>query len=307
MNPRQDVALSFARLSGPARGALYMVGSCAAFALMMALVRLVAADIHPFVAAFFRNLLGLGFMLPWLFQAGPGSLKTGRWPVHVLRATMGLAAMLSLFTALSLLPLAEATALSFSAPLFATAGAALILGERVRLRRWTATAVGFVGTLIILRPGADIVEQGALIALAAAVFIAGAMLSIKSLSRTENPNAIVVIMGLLMTPASLVPALFFWTTPDALTFAWLLLMGLSATIGQVLLTRAFATAEASAVLPFDFSRLIFVAALGYLMFGEVPDGWTWLGASLIVAATVYIARREARLGQAPPPAPPPAH
>jgi drug/metabolite transporter (DMT)-like permease len=154
--------------------------------------------------------------------------------------------------------------------------------------------------LIILRPGIGLLRPDALVALTAAVFIAAAMLSIKSLSRTENPNAMVFIMGLLMTPASAVPAALVWTTPDGCTFGWLLLMGLAATFGQICLTRAFASAEASAVLPFDFSRLIFVSALGYLMFGETPDAATLAGAAVIVAATAYIARREAQLGRAPP-------
>jgi drug/metabolite transporter (DMT)-like permease len=279
------------------RGALFMLGSGAAFAVMMAIVREVSHAIHPFEAAFFRNLIGLLFMLPWLLRAGPAVLRTGRFSVHALRAGFGLAAMLSLFYALSRLPLAETTALTFTAPLFATVGAALVLGERVRLRRWGATAIGFVGALIVLRPGRAAIDPAAFVALASAVFIAGAMLTIKALSRTEHPNAIVLIMGLLMTPASLVPAAFVWTWPSGGTWAWLVAMGLAATVGQVCLTRAFAAAEASAVLPVDFSRLVFVSILGYALFGEAPDLWTWVGAGVIVTATVYIAEREARLAR----------
>lgn len=274
-----------------------MFTSAAAFAVMMALVRLVSGEIHPFEAAFFRNALGLVFLAPWLMANGIGVLHVGRLPVHLLRAGFGLCAMLLLFTALSRLPLAEATALTFTAPLFATIGAAVVLGERVRRRRWIATCVGFLGALIVLRPGAAVINPASFIALSAAVFIAAAMLSIKSLSKTEHPNAIVLIMGLLMTPASLVPAAFVWTWPSMETWGWLILMGFAATVGQVCLTRAFAAAEASAVLPLDFSRLVFVSLLGYLMFAEMPDRWTLVGASLIVAATVYIAHREASLAR----------
>lgn len=283
--------------TGPAHGALFMLGSGAAFAAMMALVRLVSAQVHPFEAAFFRNFLGLVFLAPWLLTTGTGVLRTGRFRIHLLRASLGLGAMLLLFTALSRLPLAEATALTFTAPLFATVGAAVVLGERVRRRRWIATCVGFLGALIVLRPGGTVVNPNAFFALGAAVFIAAAMLSIKSLSKTEHPNAIVLMMGLLMTPASLVPAAFVWTWPTLETWGWLLLMGLAATIGQVCLTHAFAAADVSAVLPVDFVRLVFVSILGYLMFGEAPDLWTWTGAAVIIAATVYIAHREARVAR----------
>jgi drug/metabolite transporter (DMT)-like permease len=287
---------SLATSPQPLRGAVLMLASAAAFALMMALVRLVSATIHPFEAVFFRNLLGLIVMVPWLAHAGVGVLRTGRLTVHLLRATFGLGAMFLLFLSLSRLPLALATALSFTAPLFATIGAAVVLRERVRLRRWSATLIGLVGALIVLRPGMAAINPDVFLALGAAVFMAAAMLSIKSLSRTEHPNAIVVIMGLLMTPASLGPALLVWAWPDLVTWGWLLLMGVAATAGQLCLTRAFAAADASAVLPIDFARLVFASALGFIMFGERPDLWTWVGGAVIIVATVYIARREARQG-----------
>jgi drug/metabolite transporter (DMT)-like permease len=143
--------------------------------------------------------------------------------------------------------------------------------------------------------------------LAAAALMALAFLTVKSLSRTENPNAIVVMMGLLMTPMSLVPALFVWETPAVQLWPWLLGLGLSATVGQVFLTRAFAAADASAVLPFDFSRLVFVSILGFLFFGERPDLWTWVGGGVIVAAAAYIAHREAVAGRRVLAAAPPPH
>ncbi len=295
------------RFSGFVRGALCMVGAAAAFAVLIVIVRHLATDQHPFQLAFFRNLFGTVFMIPWLIGVGRKGLKTDRFGLHLLRAAIGLAAMLCFFSAIALLPVAEVTALTFTAPLFATVGAALVLGESVRMRRWTAAAVGFAGALIILRPGAAAVSAAALIALASAAFMAAAILVVKVLARTENPNAIVLFMGLLLTPLSLIPALFVWSPPPAASWPWLVLMGLAATVGQVLMTRAFAAADASAVLPFDFARLVFVAALGFALFDERPDLWTWFGAAVIVAATVYIARREAQLGRQPlplPPAPP---
>jgi drug/metabolite transporter (DMT)-like permease len=301
MSPSDAARACRAHLAGlprTTRGALCMVASGACFAVMMAMVRLLSHDVHPFVTAFFRNALGLLFLMPWLARAGFGTIRTGRLWVHSLRAAFGLAAMLCLFTALSRMPLAEVTALGFTAPLFATVGAALVLRERVRARRWTATMIGFFGTLIVLRPGIAVIDPATPIALAAAVFMAAAMLSIKSLSRTEHPNAIVFMMGVLMAPASLIPASFVWTTPSAGDVPWLLLMGGAGTAGQLFLTRAFAFADASAVMPFGFAQLVLVSAFGYVIFGERPDAWTWLGAAVIVASTVYIVRRETKLERA---------
>lgn len=306
MNGRGFGTAWFGTLEAPVRAAVLMIGACAGFSTMMAIVRLVSPEIHPFEAAFFRNLFGVICMLPWLVTTRGRRLRTHRPAMHVLRAVLGMTAMLLLFTAVSLLPLAEVTALSFTAPLFATIGAALVLREAVGVRRWTATLIGLVGALIIIRPSADAFTPAALVALASAAGIAAAQLSVKSLSRTEHPSAIVLIMGLLMTPMTLVPALFVWTWPSWSALGWMALMGLVATIGQALLVRALATADASAVMPFDFSRLIFASVLGWLMFNEIPDGWTIVGGAVVVATTVYIARREAQLSRRsrrPPPPP----
>lgn len=296
----------FNDLAAPLRGAVLMIAAGASFAVMMVTVRHVSSSVHPFEAAFFRNLFGLAVMMPWLWRRGLGALATQRFGMHLARAICGLSAMLCLFMALSLLPLAETTALTFAAPLFATAGAALVLKERVRLRRWSATLLGFAGVLIILRPGAEAVSPAALVALGAAGFMACAILCVKSLSGTERPEAIVVYFGLLVTPISLIPALFFWKTPDPETLLWLLLIGLMATSGQVLMTRAFAAAEASAVMPFDFARLVFVSLLAMILFAEMPDAWTYLGAAVILGSSVYITHRESSLNrrQPPPPQPP---
>lgn len=293
-NRRRSGRAWFARLDAPIRAALLMIGACAGFSMMMAIVRLVSPEIHPIEAAFFRNFLGILCMLPWVVQTRGRSLRTGRPAMHVVRAVIGITAMLLLFTAVSLLPLAEVTALSFTAPLFATLGAAVILREKVGPRRWAATCVGLLGALVIIRPGAHTFTPAALTALASAAGIAAAQLSVKSLSRTEDPSAMVFIMVLLMTPLSLVPAIFVWTWPSPAVLAWLALMGVVATLGQIMLVRAMATADASAVMPFDFARLIFATLLGWLMFSELPDGWTLAGGAVIVATTVYITRHETR-------------
>src|SRR5262249_45629783 len=226
------------------------------------------------------------------------SLRTGRFGLYLWRTSIGLLSMFTWFWALALLPFAEAVALSFTTPLFATIGAALFLKERVRLRRWSATLFGFIGVLVILRPGAEATFTiGAVLVIVSCALSGATTLMVKDLLRTEPPNAVVTYMVLLMTPISLGPAVFVWTWPAPLTWLVLLGMGLVATIGHLCLTRSYKLAEASAVLPYDYTRMIFAAGIGYVWFGEVPDRWTWLGAAIIAASAIYIAHREAVLSR----------
>ena len=289
-----DAALADAvsRVPAPVRGALWMVMSTLFFALMNVLVRHLAGELHPFELAFFRNAFGLLFVLPWFWRSNLASLATTRMKLYGFRAVISTAAMLCWFTALTMMPLAEITALSFTAPLFATAGAALFLGEVVRIRRWAATLVGFAGAMIILRPGIETIDFPVILVLAASAFIAISILCVKSASRTDSAHVIVFYAAVLMTPLSLVPALFFWTAPAPVTWVWLAAMGLLATLAHICLNRAFVIADVTAVLPFDFFRLVFVAILGLALFGERPDIWLWMGSAVIFCATLYIAHRE---------------
>ncbi|MGH6931804.1 MAG: DMT family transporter [Dongiaceae bacterium] len=204
-------------LPPPILAALWMLGASLLFAALSALIRHLGQQMHPFEVAFFRNLFGLAFMLPWLVRIGFGILRTRRFGLYLSRSTLSLVSMLCWFSALPMLPFEQAVALSFTAPLFATMGAALILRETVRARRWTATVLGFVGVLIILRPGVigaagatDFISLGAFLAIASAMLSAGLTLIVKDLARTEASDAVVTYMVLLLTPMSLGPALFVW-------------------------------------------------------------------------------------------------
>lgn len=274
-----------------------MTLGCSGLGAMNVLVRYVSTEIHPFEIAFFRNLGQLVFMLPWLVSRGVLAMRTQRLGAHVVRALLGLVAMLCWFTTLSIMPVAEATALSFTVPLFATIGAALILKETVRMRRWSATLIGFVGALIILRPGLAELSGAAILALVASAFIAGAVLMTKSLSRTDSVALIVFYAALIMTPLSVFPAILVWEMPSLEMFGWLVVMGGAATVAHLCITRAFVSADASAVMPYDFVRLPVAAAIAYMIFGEGVDIWTWLGAGVIFSAAVYIARREVQLAR----------
>ncbi|MDP7652154.1 MAG: DMT family transporter [Rhodospirillales bacterium] len=287
-------------MSGPIRGALWITLANMFFTAMAGIIRHVSADIHPFEIAFFRALFGLILMAPWFLRLGVASVRSRRVGMHVCRALFMLGAAMAWFTAISLMPIAEVTALTFTTPLFASLGAALFLAEKVGLRRAVAIGVGFAGAMIILRPGVEALTMPAMAALASAVFGAVGMLIVKSLSRTESPATIVIYVGLLLTPLSLVPALFVWTTPSLEALAWLAALGLVANLGHMPFARAMASADATAILPFDFLKLFFSATMGYLLFAEVPDVWTWIGATVIFGAVLYTARRESKAAGPPP-------
>ena len=271
-----------------------MIVASAFFAAMAGLIRYGSEDLHPFQLAFLRSAFGIAFMLPWLMKSGLGVLKTNRIGLISVRGLVAAAAMFSFFWALSVMPLAEAVALSFTAPFFVTILAVIFLKEIVRARRWTAVAIGFLGTMIILRPGGDTLDWPALAVLFSALMLAGAIICVKMLSRTESPNAIYMWMVIYLAPITLIPALFVWKNPTWEQLGVAAGIGFAGTVGHLLVTRAFGLADTSALMPFDFARLIFSAIVGFLFFSQVPDVWTGIGAAIIAAAGIYIARREAR-------------
>lgn len=281
------------------RGAGLMTLAAVSFGIMSTLIRLGSEELHPFQIAFFRNFFGAMVMIPWLVRGGFRTLKTERIGLYWCRGFLGAATMLAFFWTITVMPLAEVVSLSFTAPLFVTAGAALILHETVGLKRWMATLIGFAGTLVILRPGVNAITLPALVVIASAAAMAGSILIIKVLSRTEDSNAIVMYMGLMMTPITLVAALFVWQWPTAQGWVLMIALGTAGTLGHVFFTRSVQITDASLVMPFDFVRLPVVAGLGYLVFGQSIDALTWIGAIVIFGSGAYIAHRETVRGQLP--------
>ncbi|MGI9437751.1 MAG: DMT family transporter, partial [Geminicoccaceae bacterium] len=207
--------------NSPLKGITLMFASTFLFAAMHTVIRHLTEVMHPFEVAFFRNAFGLLFVIPWFLRYGLKPLRTSHLRLHVFRSMVNVVAMLSFFYALSITPLAEVTALGFAAPIFATVLAALVLGEVVRLRRWTAVFVGFAGTLIILRPGFAEIGTGQLLVLTSTVFWAVALLLIKTVSRYDSSITIITYMSLLQLPISLIAASFFWTWPGIEVIPWL--------------------------------------------------------------------------------------
>ena len=279
------------------RGTLLMAGAAVCYAILHGSVRYISSEIHPFEITFFRNLFGFIVLLPWFVVHGLKPLRTRRIGLHLVRATSNVVAMMMFFMALSMTPLALVQALGFTAPLFATVLAIFILGERVRLRRWAALIAGFIGALIIIRPGIQPIDTGSLLTLGSAAVWGFTLITIKILSRTDSAVTITAYMVLLMSPLSLLPALYYWTWPDGQAWFWLVVCGVAGTAAQLLMAQSFRVAEATVVLPIDFTKIVWGALIGYLAFGEVVDVWTWIGAAVIFSGITYITYRERKLAK----------
>jgi drug/metabolite transporter (DMT)-like permease len=279
------------------RAALLMLGSTMLFGLMTIAIRLASETLHTFEIAFFRNFFGLIAALPLLLRHGPGLLKTTQWPRYLFRCAIGVVSMLCGFWAIGHLPLAQAVALSYSTPIFVTIAAVVFLHEQVRARRWAAVALGFVGVMIIVRPGTAGFSAGTLVALAAAVLSGIVSIQIKQLSKVEPADRIVLLTTLLWVPMSLLPALTVWEWPRGIAWVWVIAAGFLGTGGHMLWTRALKLGDVSALTPISFMQLPIVAVAGWLLFQERLDRWTAIGAGTIFAANAYIAHREARLAR----------
>lgn len=280
-----------------ARAALLMLGSTLFFALMAVAIRLASQSLHTFEIAFFRNFFGVIAALPLLVRHGPGLLRTTQLPRYVIRCVIGVGSMFCGFWAIGHLPLAQAVTLSYSTPLFVTILAVWWLGEQVRARRWAAVVVGFVGVLVLVRPGTASFTAGSLVAVAAAVLSAIVSIQIKKLSRTEPADRIVLWTTMLWVPLSLGPALFVWEWPQGITWLWVAAAGALGTSGHMLWARAIKLGDVSALTPISFMQLPVVALFGFVLFDESVDRWTLAGAAIILGSNAYIAHREAQLAR----------
>jgi drug/metabolite transporter (DMT)-like permease len=264
------------------------------FAINDVIIKTLGRKIDPFELAFFRYVIGLVIMSPIFIRVGVSGLRTERLGMHVFRLGMACVAMMGVLISVINLPLATATSLSFSRILFTTFVAVLILKEFVSGRRWIATAFGFVGVVIMVRPDAEGIDPIALIAIASAMTFAVANVLIRVLSTTEPPIRILFYYHLGGSLVFVGPAIYWWTTPVGVEWVLIGVLGLLTTIGMVAFVRGFAVGEASVIGPMEYTRLIYAAVLGFLFFAEIPDPYTIFGALIIVGCTTFIARVEAR-------------
>jgi drug/metabolite transporter (DMT)-like permease len=280
------------------RGAAWILLSSLFATGMTVGVRSLAGEVHSLQTAFGRSAVGLVLVLPWLAAMArkqQGLFTTRHWPLHLLRSTLGVIALNSGFYSLTKLPLATATILFFTTPLFVTLLAPLLLGETIGWRRWSATLAGFLGTLIVIQPTPESFDPNMLFALASSLAFAVILLLGKKISATESAVTMMFFGSLLMTVFCLPPAVPVWTMPSSGALLLIALVGILGTVRTYCDIKGFAIGEASAVAPFQYARLIFVAAAGYVLFDEVLNADELLGAAVIFGSTIYIAHREARL------------
>jgi len=280
------------------RAVLWMVVSCVSFAGLWVLIRLISEELHPFAIVVWRNFIGLLWLLPMLLLT-PGLLKKDRLPGHMRRATSGVIATFATFYAVANAPLANVLAINYTAPLFATVGAVIFLGERIRWVRGAALAVGFLGMLLVLRPGATEMTPGLWAAIVSALSTAFSLIAIKALTGVDDARAVAAWSFILTTPVSFVLALPFWSWPSATLWPLLIGLGACAAAGQLSLSKAFSLADASAVMPYDFVRFALITAAGILLFGERYDMITIIGGSIILGASISLALRERAISSEP--------
>lgn len=279
------------------RAAWLMLGSTLAFGCMALAIRYATAYVPTQEVAFFRNAFGLLALLPMLLRPGRSPLRTRQLPRYFVRSAIGLASMLCGFWAVGHLPMAQAVSLSYSTPLFVTIAAVLWLGEIVRVRRWAAVVIGFIGVLVIVRPGTAGFSAGSLVAVAAALLSSLVAIQIKQLTRVDSADTVVFYTYVFWVPLSLLPAVFVWVWPSGIAWLWLAATGVMGTLGQLLWTRALRLGDVSALTPISFMQLPLVSVFAWLLFDEALDRWTVIGALIILGSNAYIAHREAVLSR----------
>ena len=276
------------------RGILWVALSGVLFALLNVFTLIPAQHLNPYVMAFLRYFFGALFLIPIVFRLGLyRSLHTNRLGLHISRGAIHTAGMMLWFVALPLTTLAEITALGFTGPIFVTIGAALFLGEDVRLRRWIAVIVGFIGAMIIIRPGFSALHLGVICILVSTPIFSASNLMSKALASTDSANTIVIWQNIVIVICAAPFAIWFWQNPGWGDIVWFLLAGLAGTLGHICQQRGYQLADITLLQPIGFLSLIYNTVLGYLLFFQQPDVWTFVGAAVIFGSAMYISHREA--------------
>jgi drug/metabolite transporter (DMT)-like permease len=275
-----------------ARGIAWMIGASLFFAMGYLPVRELAGRFNALDLVFYRALLTVLFMLPWLFRAGLPILKTNRLGLHVFRGAITYVGMVCLFYGMTYMLLADAAALLFTSPLFTIVIGAIALGDHVGRRRWWPVLIGFGGGLVIIRPGFAELSWPVLAVVMTALTYGISNAMTRALTKTEDTNAVVFYMFVTILPFAAVPALISGTVPEWRDAPWILLLGASTYLSQQCITRSLGNAAAAIVMPAYYLQLPFVAAIAFAVYGEVPVIWIWVGALVICASTYYILRIE---------------
>ena len=261
---------------------------------MVIFIRKASENLHVLEVVFFRNLLAFIVMLPLLRSTGLAAIKMNNTRLFFMRGFVGAIGMIAGFTCLTLIPLAQATAISFSQPLFITIGATLFLGEIIKGRTIAAIIVGVIGMLIIVQPGFNSFSFGIMLAIISALALSVNALIVKKLTITDSPQAIIMWMVIMLIPITFIPAITVWQWPSFETWLYLWGIAILGTLAHFSWTKSYAMAEITSLEPIGFIKLPIIALLGWMIFAEIPGTWTWVGGLIIFMSTIYISQREAK-------------
>ena len=276
------------------RGAIFVVLGTTFFVMTDIVVKFAGDRIHPAQMAIFRYVVGFILLIPLFVRTGPDRLRTKRMKLHFFRAIVASLGQAGMFFAVIHLHLADATAMTFTRPLFLTILAIFVLKEVVSGHRWGATIIGFGGVIVMMRPFGGEIDIAWFVALFTAFLFASGLIIIRVLARDDPPGTILFWYHLFGALIFAGPAAYVWVDPTPLEWLWLILIATFTAIGMNFFVRGFSVGESSLMGTMEYIRLVLAAAAGYFIFSEIPDIWTGVGAAIIVSATLYIARHEAR-------------
>jgi len=273
--------------------ALLALGATFFGSFMGAGVKLLSDDLHPIVICFYRSLMGLILITPFVIRNNFKALQTQNMRLQIFRASINVISMICWFSAIGMMHFEKATALGFTTPLFTTILAVIVLGEVIRFHRTAALLLGFIGIIIIIRPGYVPFEFGTVLMLIASFSFSFVLIFVKKLSATDSSLTIIFYHLLYMTPVFFILSLFYWENINLYQLIVFTLMGASGLLSHWCLAQAFKMSDTTFVMPLQFTKLIWASLIGLFIFAEQPDIWTWVGGVIIFISVVYITYREA--------------
>jgi drug/metabolite transporter (DMT)-like permease len=279
------------------RGMLYIGVTALSGSFLATIIKYLTLTMHPFNITFYRALFSFMTFIPLFFRHGTKPLKSDRKNFHAARGAIQVLQLSLGITGLKYVSIAKFTALRFTGPLFASILMVIFLGEKFRMRRAVALTIGFLGALVVLRPGFIPIDYATLLPIGSAAAWAVISIMVKMLTKTDSSITITLYSTIFMIPIALLVALPYFVFPTWHQLFLLVIVGALNTIGHICRAQAFKEADLSAVVPVEFTRLIWVSIFGFFLFGEVPEIWTWIGGFMIFAANTYIAIRERNLGK----------
>ena len=281
-------------MSSKTRGLLWVALAGLLFVVFIALVRYIGNELHPIQAAFLRYLFGLLVLLPLFLRSGMGLFRSRHIRLHGFRGCIHAFGVMLWFYAVSQLPIAEVTALSLITPIFVVVGAVLFLREHLTRPRLVAVILGLVGVLVILRPGAEIIQWGAIAMLFAAPMFATSKVLTKFLVRDDSSGTLVAYLSIFATLTMLIPAWWVWQSPSSSDLMFLAGTAIFATTSHLCMARGLALVDITVTQPIDLLQLVWSSLIGLMFFGEKLEIWVWIGAGIVVISATYIARLESR-------------